>query len=588
MKKSIIKLEIVSVLLFMAFVFGFANVKVNATGDYKEVVEVTTLDGKNMYDMAYEILELVNNERKNAGLDPLQMNLQLTEDANYRAAEISLYYSHTRPNGEDFYTAITSTGDYAGENIAAGYTTSQKVMSAWMDSEGHRENILYPDYKSIGIGVYLINGTYYYTQEFTSEISKENFSKEGQENVNYTISVSTNDGILNNVIIEDIPSTLTLLKNEEYQVSRAYITNTEFYNLKTPITLDSIVWESSNSEIVSVDSNGKIQGKKGGAANITASLGEFNKLCTVIVDVPLERIEIEGKNELDASIITSEKYIVKYYPEDTTSPRRINWLVDNPEILTIDENGNVIPIKTGETSIRAITMNGKESSFKINVVKHITGIEVDPIITVYPGDEINLNAKVLPEDTTDDKQLNYQSFNSDVVTVDSNGTIIPKKIGETFVDITTSNGKFKRCKVNVVKRNIKDVNIAKIYPRVYNGNELKPTLSISINNKKLVEDEDYTLEYKNNVEIGNAEVIVTGIGNYEGERTESFEIVNYLRGDVTEDTFINSTDAAMILDLYKNGGATQRNYDIGDMNLDHLLNANDAALILDLFKNGLN
>ena len=44
----------------------------------------------------------------------------------------------------------------------------------------------------------------------------------------------------------------------------------------------------------------------------------------------------------------------------------------------------------------------------------------------------------------------------------------------------------------------------------------------------------------------------------------------------------------MILDLYKNGGATQRNYDIGDMNLDHLLNANDAALILDLFKNGLN
>ena len=580
------------------FVYGTKNVNYtipsNLTlledGVYREVAEITTLDGTCMYDMEYEILNLVNEERAKVGVSPLSYDAQLCEDANLRAAEVALHYSHTRPSGAGFYTAITNPCDYAGENIAAGYPTAQKVMEAWMSSEGHRENILYADYKSIGIGVYKINGTTYFSQIFTTEDKINEFSKRGEEKVNYTYPVSTYDGKLDNVEINTFPSTLNLQKDEEYEIDSVYLFNKEVYNLKIPVTLNSIKWQTSNSSIVTIDENGKMKGIKGGASNITASIGNYSKLCTVLVDIPLEKIEIIGKKELD---ISNEEdlnavYTVKYYPEDTTSPRKINWIVDNPDILSIDENGKVTLYKAGKTSIVALTMDGKDARYDVEVVKHIIGISVEnEEITMYADETKSINAVVLPEDTTDDKTLTYSSSNNNVADVDNGGKIKAKNVGTTFIDINTSNGKFKRCKVNVIKRNIEDVNISNIYPRVYTGNAIEPDIYATINDKKLIKNQDYKLSYEGNIEIGQAQITVEGIGNYEGEKILYFDITSYLKGDVNEDTFINSTDAALVLDFFKNGTTIQKNYDVGDMNEDNMLNSIDASLILDIFKNGI-
>ncbi len=117
------------------------------------------------------VINLVNQERAAAGLVPVREDSKLTEAATIRAREIVSSFSHTRPNGGHFSTVLTQNGiSYrgAGENIAYGYSTPQAVMNAWMNSAGHRANIMNGSYVNIGIGYYQSgDGTIYCTQLFT-------------------------------------------------------------------------------------------------------------------------------------------------------------------------------------------------------------------------------------------------------------------------------------------------------------------------------------------------------------------------------------------------------------------------------------
>ena len=129
----------------------------------------TTNTGISNY--ANEVLRLVNIERSKAGLSALTTNSTLTAAANKRAQETVQSFSHTRPNGTGFQTALTEFGvSYraAGENIAYGQRTPQEVVTGWMNSPGHRANILNANFNKIGIGVYQKNGVIYWSQLFTN------------------------------------------------------------------------------------------------------------------------------------------------------------------------------------------------------------------------------------------------------------------------------------------------------------------------------------------------------------------------------------------------------------------------------------
>ena len=117
----------------------------------------------NNYDYAYEVLNLVNQERSKAGLQALTMDKDLLDAAMLRAAEISVLFSHERPTGQDCYTACSKM---TGENIAMGQMNPTYVMNSWMNSSGHKANILGSNFKSIGIGCAYINGIYYWVQCF--------------------------------------------------------------------------------------------------------------------------------------------------------------------------------------------------------------------------------------------------------------------------------------------------------------------------------------------------------------------------------------------------------------------------------------
>jgi uncharacterized YkwD family protein len=106
-----------------------------------------------------QVVQLVNNERTKRGLKGLSQREDLKNMAEKKAMDMinSNYFSHTSPNYGSPFDMMKTFGityRYAGENIAEGQKSPQEVMNAWMNSSGHRENILKPEYNYIGVGFY--------------------------------------------------------------------------------------------------------------------------------------------------------------------------------------------------------------------------------------------------------------------------------------------------------------------------------------------------------------------------------------------------------------------------------------------------
>lgn len=109
------------------------------------------------HSYAEQVVKLVNEERTKAGLPALQMDVSITAAANVRAREIKQLFSHTRPNGSSFASVLQEQNISfrgAGENIAWGQKSPEQVMHGWMNSSGHRANILNKSFKKIGVGYY--------------------------------------------------------------------------------------------------------------------------------------------------------------------------------------------------------------------------------------------------------------------------------------------------------------------------------------------------------------------------------------------------------------------------------------------------
>lgn len=144
--------------------------KTNTKPDTSEEKEETTAD---VTQFAQKVLELVNKARAEEGLDALVLDEKVMAAADVRAKELVVNYSHERPvTGASPFTALNEAGaeyQMAGENIAAGQATPEMVVEAWLNSEGHRANILNPDFKKLGVGYSAAEDDYghYWVQLFT-------------------------------------------------------------------------------------------------------------------------------------------------------------------------------------------------------------------------------------------------------------------------------------------------------------------------------------------------------------------------------------------------------------------------------------
>ena len=133
-----------------------------------QTVYIPTLDAT-VLSYEQEVVDLVNKIRRENGLSELKLNWELSRVARYKSQDMcdNKYFSNTSPTYGSPFTMIKNFGiSYrtAGENIAKGYRTPQAVVNGWMNSKGHRENILNASFTQIGVG-YVSSGNYW-TQMF--------------------------------------------------------------------------------------------------------------------------------------------------------------------------------------------------------------------------------------------------------------------------------------------------------------------------------------------------------------------------------------------------------------------------------------
>ena len=113
---------------------------------------------------AIETCDIINEYREDNGLKPLEWDNNLESVANIRAVESSELFSHTRPDGSQWYTVNSKI--QGGENLAYGFDDGQSAVKAWQDSPTHNDNMLYYEFSKTAIGIYKSDGVYYWAQEF--------------------------------------------------------------------------------------------------------------------------------------------------------------------------------------------------------------------------------------------------------------------------------------------------------------------------------------------------------------------------------------------------------------------------------------
>ena len=309
----------------------------------------------------------------------------------------------------------------------------------------------------------------------------------------------------------------TLSKNEEK-------TLTVTYNPTNTTDNKTVDWESSNLEIVSIDSTGKITGKKGGTAKITATVGNVKAEKEVKVVVPIESVSLSG----DDSILKGEtkRLTATINPEDTTDDKTITWSSDNEDVLFVDQNGQMRGIKEGTANVKAVVA-GKETTKQITVNEiHIDSITIDgdQEFEMVKNQTKNLSAKINPDNTTDDdKNITWTSNKEDVAKVDNNGKVTALKEGEAT--ITAKVGTHETSvKVNVKEIHIDSVVINELDDEFTRGDEFKFSASYTPENTT---DENKTVEWSSsNTDVGTIDQEGNFVALKEGTTTITAKIGN--------------------------------------------------------------
>ena len=247
-----------------------------------------------------------------------------------------------------------------------------------------------------------------------------------------------------------------------------------------------------------------------------------------LIDINISESEMTIKEGESVTLTTT------CYPDNTTFSKKITWSSSDTNVATVDANGTVIAKSAGTAVITATTENGKTASCTVTVEKKlipITEVCLDKSSATLPeGETTALTATVLPENTTDSKNVSWSSSNSEVAIVDANGTVTAKSAGTAIITATSENGKTASCTVTVNKKN------------TYTG----------------LRDVDGQLKYFNN---GNIDTTYTGFADYEGNRY-------YVSNGVVDTTY-----TSLILDngnwVYVENGKVNNDY-TGLVNYDGL------------------
>lgn len=215
------------------------------------------------YDYAREVCRIVNEERRKEGIEPVVLDEQLTEWAMIRAKEIGYFYEHSRPCKKAINSLFKEYHVIAMENIAMCETLPEHAMQDWMNSPGHRRNIMLSDWVSVGIGCVRYNGTYCWVQLFSE---KKPVQEIGHSNITSVEDLEVSSRYLK-MSAKDFPSQLQVGNTAVFTLSQINVACEQI--LFVP-NADSFDYESSDQSIASIDANGNVQAISPGTVALKA------------------------------------------------------------------------------------------------------------------------------------------------------------------------------------------------------------------------------------------------------------------------------------------------------------------------------
>ena len=311
-------------------------------------------DASTPEELAAEVVRLVNVERAKEGLAPLGTYDSLTKAAQIRAPEIVTLFSHDRPDGTSCFTAMDQTGAKKGaytwgENIAAGNATAAATVEQWMNSPGHRANILNAKFTHIGVGYQHSAGStygHYWVQMFTGTSSvpdspgtgtqPPSTQKPDTQKPDTQLPSSGEGGILFSC------PTITLYPGGTYSLSVLE------HNMRSA---SGVTWSNESPDLLRLNGNGSSVTAlaERGTGYLTASRnGETIRLTVRIIPTADQialsclstTMSVDGYGSTELYVFSTSRF----YNQDCT----VTWTVDDPSILTLEERTS----SAGNPSVR--------------------------------------------------------------------------------------------------------------------------------------------------------------------------------------------------------------------------------------------
>lgn len=511
--------------------------KVQAATD-SGLIDVKLAEGIRRYDYAYEVLNLVNQERAKSNLQPVTMDKNLLECAMTRAQELTLYASHTRPNGTSCMNAFPYFGYNSSENLAINQVSPEDVMNSWMNSSGHRTNIMASGNVSAGIGCFYQNGALYWIQCFSSHAA-QTCSQPANQKVSPTISALPD--LVNISFSETSPVSFT----EAQKTMKIYVTCAGFSYMKSVLDPTSFNWSTGDSAIASVNQNGVIQLKNAGTTTVTASmksaptksltaqLNAYFDLNNAYYNISPRSYNYTGSAATPAVTVTFNSQTLTQGKDYTVSFE--NNVNAGRACYTIKGLGLYKGTLTSYFFIYNASIRDAEITFdQSSYIYKGTPLTPKPTVT-WKG-------KTLTEgkDYTLSWSNNNQQGNA-YITVTGKGNFKDEKNSHFYIDTTPIH--------TAVIGNIPTYDYAP-------GKEFKPEPTVTLDGVLLKKDKDYVLSYGNNKNASSRYnkpyVEISGIGLYRSGVRKYFTI-NPIKvsGETVKVTKTNFGNGSM-LDFLKN------------------------------------
>ena len=214
----------------------------------------------------------------------------------------------------------------------------------------------------------------------------------------------------------------------------------------------SLIWESSNYNIASVDDDGVVKGEKEGTAVITVTTvdGQFKARYSItVVGVAVNSLTIEGVSKWDLEVDEEVQLIANILPENA-SIQTVTWSSSDPDVATVDQEGNVKAISIGTAVITvATTASGHTATCEIEVIKtDLNGISLENNpADAKVFDDIystrNLTVTYIPSNATNKNIASWTSSNTAVAEVDQNGRVTFKGTGTVQITVTAEEGGYQ-------------------------------------------------------------------------------------------------------------------------------------------------